>query len=855
MSKRFLYKINGELNDNKNDKNIENFGFRFGARTRAGAEGGSALDRLGTLNMNNVVPCVNETEETCLKILDSDDHSCKKSYGGVGDVSWSNLCIDLKDIKNPKNLNKVRDNMTDKHFTNYIPGQWDSSKPYGLRNGSEKIPEDNFLDKNIERHKERTNKMNITGNIKLPEINNWLFDFYNNKDNKCNIISNDKFKNSKISSCSTYKECEKDYILELNVQAKELVSSKRKIKYKDKWLMKNKFELSPIGPDPSYICMFKYPSDVFDPSNIFDWGNGEYTKLSSLFFNYLSSQWSFRDELFTENKRIIIDRRSKKSEEFKKLYDDKIDLILSDNTSESVKSAKFDSLRDECIKFIENKNNNYFTEFTKNYFGEDIKNKVNIILENITKLDGYIFYNKRYILVKDGINSSKILVPDTESEYPTKKIYQPNQEKDGKNYLIQYHKLVYRKVLYEKLIFPMLKGYEGIYFDIRYPNEKFDVTDNINSKLEEVKLEILTRIVVEKENLFKPGDCVYTLVECNESCKRGTGDGIIIDKYSKNNGKKCPTKVPLCYEGENKCPYKPVDCSEVYSKCKIINGECKKERIIYQEPRHNGKQCVLPEYEKCQDGEGLCPVNCIGKFSKCSSNCTKQFKITREAKNSGSIDCNFGDGEIVSCTGDDCIVSVDCDGNWSDCFIDEDTGICKKKWNTTTEKKGNGTSCRFANGQKINCESSLCNLNNNVNNVNSIDKECTGNFTKCNSNCEKRWILEEVEKGTGSCNFNENNVYKCEEGNGECLISKDCVGRWSTCNKDCKSKWELLEKEQGKNGRCDFINGQEKSCAYGDGLCIKSEEKSDEKSEDSNSNTLIIIIGFLIIIGLLSFNR
>ena len=271
---------------------------------------------------------------------------------------------------------------------------------------------------------------------------------------------------------------------------------------------------------------------------------------------------------------------------------------------------------------------------------------------------------------------------------------------------------------------------------------------------------------------------------------------------------------------------------------------------------HNGKQCVLPEYENCQDGEGLCPVNCKGEFSKCADNCTKQFKITREAKNTGSLECDYSDGEIIPCTGDYCIDSVDCVGNWSDCFVDEESGLCKKKWNITTEKKGNGYPCRFSDGQTINCEPRLCNLeNNDNNNVNTVEeKECKGNFTKCNSKCEKRWILE--EEGNVPCNFDVDTVYRCEEGDGECLVSKDCLGRWSSCNENCKSKWELLEKEQGKNGRCDFTNGQEKECLHGEGLCVKSDKiDSDVKSENNNSNTLILIIGILIIIGLLAFNR
>ena len=56
------------------------------------------------------------------------------------------------------------------------------------------------------------------------------------------------------------------------------------------------------------------------------------------------------------------------------------------------------------------------------------------------------------------------------------------------------------------------------------------------------------------------------------------------------------------------------------------------------------------------------------------------------------------------------------------------------------------------------------------------------------------------------------------------------------CDENCKSKWELLEKEQGKNGRCDLIDGQEKSCVHGEGLCVINENNTTSTTDLTNDN-------------------
>ena len=232
---------------------------------------------------------------------------------------------------------------------------------------------------------------------KTIDLEKWISDYLNDSENKCDKKSNDIFMNNG-SECPSYDECEQEYKLGLSEQAKKLVSSKRIKKYKDRngrwrWKYEPGFGLDTVSNsnnNSSSACLFTDPRFVFAPDDravnskwFNDWEAHTYDRSSlkgdhitiplfKVFYEYLKSKWSIREEIHNANKNIIIERRIKRSEELGKLYNDKIDLILSDdNTSESVKTAKLDSLRDEFIQFIENKVNKYFNEWYKVHFDQN----------------------------------------------------------------------------------------------------------------------------------------------------------------------------------------------------------------------------------------------------------------------------------------------------------------------------------------------------------------------------------------------------------------------------------------------------------------------------------------------------
>ena len=60
-----------------------------------------------------------------------------------------------------------------------------------------------------------------------------------------------------------------------------------------------------------------------------------------------------------------------------------------------------------------------------------------------------------------------------------------------------------------------------------------------------------------------------------------------------------------------------------------------KKNIIYAKSQYGGKKCVNEEYIECDDGEGSCPLDCKGEFTRCDSNCNKKFKVLVKEKNGG----------------------------------------------------------------------------------------------------------------------------------------------------------------------------------------------------------------------------
>jgi hypothetical protein len=355
---------------------------------------------------------------------------------------------------------------------------------------------------------------------------------------------------------------------------------------------------------------------------------------------------------------------------------------------------------------------------------------------------------------------------------------------------------------------------------------------------------------------FDPVNCVSSYGKCKEERLPGGGRKCVkklkITKEAAHGGTACPTLKEIeCPPDGDGCPYIPVDCQEGYGSCKLNKeGKCVKENIIYQNPAHGGKECVNKNIVECEDGEGSCPVDCVGKFTLCNSQCFKAYQISQPGKNGGKK-CPHSNGHIANCTpgeSGDCQDNKNCIGEWSRC-----DNNCFKRFEVSEPEKGSG-SCRFK-GKVLKCtkeDEFRCR---------KIPKDCDGKWGKCNSKCKRRWIKTKEETDGGKCDYNEQSEYDCEEGVDDCEVSLNCYGSWTECDSSCIREWKIKDPARGLNGKCEYPDGKLVRCKKGEGQCgsedvkkeepeIKESKTNDDISQESKDQQMILygIIALLILI-------
>ena len=370
------------------------------------------------------------------------------------------------------------------------------------------------------------------------------------------------------------------------------------------------------------------------------------------------------------------------------------------------------------------------------------------------------------------------------------------------------------------------------------------------------KSEIQTCQAGEGDCPYDPVDCVSSYGKCKEERLPGGGRKCVkklnITTEAAHGGTACPTLKEIeCSPDGDGCPYIPVDCQEGYGSCKLNKeGKCVKENIIYQNPAHGGKECVNKNTVECEDGEGSCPVDCVGKFTLCNSQCFKAYQISQPGKNGGKK-CPHSNGHIVNCNpgeSGDCQDNKNCIGEWSRC-----DNNCFKRFEVIEPEKGNG-SCRLR-GKVLKCtkeDEFRCR---------KIPKDCDGKWGKCNSKCKRRWIKTKEETDGGKCDYNEHTEYDCEEGVDDCEVSLNCYGSWTECDSSCIREWKIKDPARGLNGKCEYPDGKLVRCKKGEGQCgsedvkkeepeIKESKTNDDISQESKDQQMILygIIALLILI-------
>jgi hypothetical protein len=105
------------------------------------------------------------------------------------------------------------------------------------------------------------------------------------------------------------------------------------------------------------------------------------------------------------------------------------------------------------------------------------------------------------------------------------------------------------------------------------------------------------------------------------------------------------------------------------------------------------------------------------------------------------------------------------------------------------------------------------------NNVPDID--CIGQWSSCDSSCNKQFHHQTFKDGNGAdCDYDDGASEACVGGEGDCARSIDCEGEWSSCDASCAAKiFTVLVAKSGDGAECDYMDGASEVCVTGEGQC------------------------------------
>ena len=226
-----------------------------------------------------------------------------------------------------------------------------------------------------------------------------------------------------------------------------------------------------------------------------------------------------------------------------------------------------------------------------------------------------------------------------------------------------------------------------------------------------------------------------------------------------------------------------------------------------------------------------CPVtpeiDCVGFWSDCGTVCTKQYTIFTP-QSGGGFACVAENGEISTCpAGDDsCPPDVSCVGDWTSCRQD-----CTKQYIITTPQSGQGAVCPAVAGASGVCSAGEGNC--------PVNTDCVGDWTSCTASCTKQYIITTPQSGQGAvCPAVAGASGVCSAGEGNCPVNTDCVGLYSTCTASCTKQYIITTPQSGTGSACEEIAGASGVCSAGVGYCPRPGEVSGN-SGGGSANVLV----------------
>lgn len=96
------------------------------------------------------------------------------------------------------------------------------------------------------------------------------------------------------------------------------------------------------------------------------------------------------------------------------------------------------------------------------------------------------------------------------------------------------------------------------------------------------------------------------------------------------------------------------------------------------------------------------------------------------------------------------------------------------------------------------------------------NSDCQGNWSGCNSNCERTFQVTSPQSGDGRQCPSSDTAPPCAENEDDCPPNVNCWGYWSDCDINCSRQWTTLVPQSGRGIGCP---SEHPPCNPGDGMC------------------------------------
>ena len=269
----------------------------------------------------------------------------------------------------------------------------------------------------------------------------------------------------------------------------------------------------------------------------------------------------------------------------------------------------------------------------------------------------------------------------------------------------------------------------------------------------------------------------------------------------------------------------------------MCSSNCTLSYHILVPSGHNGVSCPYAEgdIKPCTGGDCVLPTDCNGQWSQCDAQaCIENFTVITQNANGGAP-CVHNDGYSRVCT--DCFPPIDCVGGFGEC-----SESCYKTFSISQQAQHNGAACMREDGFNQSCRGGRCRRGDVI--VNEA-KDCVGSFGTCTGDCWKRFSVTSPAENEGlACQHPDEFDVPCNYG--ECRPYIDCEGGWSECaGSPCERIFTIRVNAENGGDPCQHHDGEKQACPLGKCVGttpIQPEPESGSVSPDRWTGASIVIV-------------